>query len=104
MHTGPHPAPRVISLLANAGNLKVVFDICESLFKILLSTTSSSCENGKNILNEKAQHIENFKADSLSHKSSGFSDHVAVGDNNRTKLPACHRGNVLTTIEKKYLF
>ena len=75
-----------ISLLANAGNLKDVFDICESLFKILLSTTSSSCENEKNILNEKAQHIENFKADSSSHKSSGFSDHVAVGDNNRTKL------------------
>ena len=86
-----------ISLSANAGNLKDVFDICESLFKILLSTTSSSCENKKyilnekvqhieNILNKKAQHIENFKADSLSHKSSGFSDHVAVGDNNRTKL------------------
>ena len=75
-----------ISLLANAGNLKDVFDICESLFKILLSTTFSLCENEKNILNEKAQHIENFKADSLSHKSSVFSDHVAVGDNNRTKL------------------
>ena len=42
-----------IILLANAGNLKDVFDICESLFKILLSTTSSSCENENNILNEK---------------------------------------------------
>ena len=48
-----------ISLLANAGNLKDVFDICESLFKILLSTTSSSCENENKTLNEKAQHIEN---------------------------------------------
>ena len=49
-----------ISFLANAGNLKDVFDICERLFKILLSTTSSSCENEKNVLNEKAQHIEIF--------------------------------------------
>ena len=85
-----------ISLLANAGNLKVVFDICESIFKIRLSTTSSSCENEKNIFNEKAQHIENFKVDSLSHKSSGFSDHFAVGDNNRTKL--------LPATEETYLF
>ena len=45
-----------ISLLANAGNLNDIFDICTSLFTILLSQKSASCENANNALDIKASN------------------------------------------------
>ena len=54
-----------ISLLANAGNLDDIFDICTNLFTILLSQKSASCENAKNALDLKASNMENFKIKSL---------------------------------------
>ena len=53
-----------ISLLAYAGNLKDVFDICKCLFEILLSKKSITCEMSKRLLNGKAENFERFKRDS----------------------------------------
>ena len=73
-----------ISLLANAGNLKDVFDICKCLFEILLSKKSSTCEMSKRILNEKAENIESFKRDSLIIGET-FKDNVIIQDNCKSK-------------------
>ena len=54
-----------ISLLANAGNLNDIFDICTSIFTILLSQKSASCENANNALDLKASNMESFKIKSL---------------------------------------
>ena len=79
----------VISLLANAGNIKDILELCESLFHILLSKKNKSCEKAKKLLDMKAENIERFKKDSLTcNETADFKDDITVEEQTKPqKLP-----------------
>ena len=79
----------VISLLANAGNIKDILELCESLFHILLSKKNKSCEKAKKLLAMKAENIERFKKDSLTcNETADFKDDITVEEQTKPqKLP-----------------
>ena len=79
----------VISLLANAGNIKDILELCESLFHILLSKKNKSCEKAKKLLDMKAENIERFKTDSLTwNETADFKDDITVEEQTKPqKLP-----------------
>ena len=79
----------VISLLANAGNIKDILELCESLFHILLSKKNKSCEKAKKLLDMKAENIERLKKDSLTcNETADFKDDITVEEQTKPqKLP-----------------
>ena len=59
-----------MSLLANSGNLKDIFEIMKALFSVLLSKSKQSCIAEKDFLQSKMDKIEKFKEDTLLATSS----------------------------------
>ena len=59
-----------MSLLANAGTLSDIIEICENIFKVLLSKSISKCSEAKQFLDIKIATIETFIKESLVSMSS----------------------------------
>ena len=86
----------VISLLANAGNVTDIFELCEYLFQVLLSKSNKSCEKAKQLLDAKAENIENFKKDSLiCNQTAEFKDDIIIEEQTKPQN--------LPQTEEKYL-
>ena len=54
-----------MSILANAGNLNDIFEICRNIFIVLLSKSLSHCREDKQYLHTKMSNIEPVKTESL---------------------------------------
>ena len=54
-----------MSVLANAGNLKDIFDIFKNIFTVLMTQSASNCIDARNYLHEKMSRIEEFKSASV---------------------------------------
>ena len=72
-------------ILANAGNLNDIFEICRNIFIVLLSKSLVHCREAKQYLNTKMSNIEPLKIESLT-KSPCESLKVNTESNNNDDL------------------
>ena len=86
-----------MSLLANAGNLNDIIDICKCLFEVLLSKSNSRCKGSKIKLDEQIADIESFREEALNVSS------VSCENTTETKEGKNIEDNDLPIKEETYL-
>ena len=78
----------VMSLLANSGCLKDLFELLNNFFSILLSKFAKNCAKQKQFLETKMENIESFKEETLFNNPYSDTEHDEVCDiSEESKLP-----------------